>query len=208
MNHYHVYRMVSRGWLLVGLVCLSLHSQVIEFESNGLRYKTLTKGGVTVMFASLPGHVRDYDMMQISVSNGSPISWMIRPEDFSFQKSDGTVVTASPALSVVDSLVHKASRHDVMRLVSTYEAALYGNTHVVSTNGYEARRQNALAEVSSKGLKAGAAASAIALVPVKLLPGQSTDGAIFFQTASKTLGAGHLIVHLAAETFDFEVTEP
>jgi len=38
-----------------GLVCA--HAQVIEFESNGLKYQTLTRSGVTVMFAIMPQHL-------------------------------------------------------------------------------------------------------------------------------------------------------
>ena len=200
--------MLFRRIIILGALCLSLGAQhAIEFESGGLVYKTLTKNGVTVMFANLPAHVREYVMMQVAVSNGSPISWTIKPEDFNYRKSDGTVCQAAPALAVVTSFVNKASRHDVMKLVSTYEAGLYGNSRMRSTNGYEVRRQNALAEVSSARLKAAAAASAIAFVPVKLSPGQSTDGAIFFQNAGKPLGPGHLLVHAAGETFDFESTE-
>lgn len=185
-------------------MCLCLPAQVIEFESNGLRYKTLTRNGVTVMFADLPVHIRDYGVMQIAVSNGSPISWTIKPEDFTFRRDDGEVLQASPAQDVVVSFIKHSSRQDVIKLVSTYEAGLYGNTHMKSTNGYEARRQNALAEVSSARLKAGAAASAIVLAPIKLRSGESTDGAIFFPGAGKTLGSGHLVVRFAGETFDFE----
>jgi hypothetical protein len=43
-----------------------------------------------------------------------------------------------------------------------------------STNGYESRRQQYLAEVASTKIKAAAAASAIALVQTKLAAGQST----------------------------------
>lgn len=200
--------MVSRCSLLVGIiVCLGLHAQVIEFESNGLRYKTLTRNGVTVMFASLPVHIRDYAVVQIAVSNGSPVSWTIKPEDFSFQKSDGTIIQASPAQEVVVSFIKHSSRQDVIKLVSTYEAGLYGNTHLKTTNGYEARRQDALALVSSARLKAGAAASAIVLAPIKLRSGESTDGAVFFPGSGKVLGPGRLRVHVAAETFDFESDE-
>lgn len=189
-------------------VCVCLQSQVvIEFDSNGLRYKTLTRNGVTVMFADLPVHIRDYAVMQIAVSNGSPVSWSIKPEDFIFERSDGTSVQASPAQEVVVSFIKHSSRQDVIKLVSTYEAGLYGNTHLKSTNGYEARRQNALAEVSSARLKAGAAASAIVLAPIKLRAGESTDGAIFFQGAGKTLGSGRLRVRVAGETFEFESGE-
>ncbi len=58
--------------LLAGcLACALLSAQIIPFESNGLLYKTLTKGGVTVMFAYLPAHLKEYSIMQVSISNGS-----------------------------------------------------------------------------------------------------------------------------------------
>ena len=135
-------------------------AQIIPFESNGLLYKTLTKGGVTVMFAYLPAHLREYSIMQVSLANGSPISWTVKPEDFSYRQPDGTVWQASPALSVVNNLLAKAGRHDVIKLVTTYERGVYGNEHMQTTNGYESRRQSALAEGVSARLKAGAAASA------------------------------------------------
>lgn len=188
---------------LLVLVCAALPAQVIDFESNGLHYKTLTKNGLTIMFAPLQSHVREYSILQVAVSNGSPIPWTIRPEDFRYQKQDGEVTSASPALTVVNSLIQKASRHDVIKLVSTYEAGIYGNTKLQSTNGYEVRRQNALAEVGSARLKAAAAASAIALVLTRLSPGQSTDGAVFFTNNGKTLGPGKLTVHAAGEDFEF-----
>lgn len=199
--------MVLRGSIVGIVVCLGASAQVIDFESNGLHYKTLTRNGITVMFATLPIHIRDYDIMQIAISNGSAISWTVKPEDFSVRKTDGGVFPAAPAVAVVNSFIKKSGRSDVIKLVSTYESGLYGNTHVKSTNGYEVRRQNALAEVSSARLKAGAAASAIVLAPIKLRPGESTDGAIFFQGAGKNLGPGHLTVRIAGESFDFELAE-
>jgi hypothetical protein len=180
-----------------------ISAQIIPFENNGLLYKTLTKGGVTVMFAYLPAHLKEYSIMQISVSNGSPISWNIKPEDFSYRQLDGTEWQASPALTVVNNLLAKAGRHDVIKLVTTYERGVYGNEHMQSTNGYEARRQAALAEGVSTRIKAGAAASALALVSTKLLSGQSTDGAIFFPSNGRLLGPGTLTVHTAAEVFEF-----
>lgn len=191
------------GPLAAIALSLSLAAQVIDFESNGLHYKTLTKSGVTVMFAYLPSHVKEYSIMQVSVSNGSPIAWMVRAEDFSYRRQDGTISQASPALTVVNSLIAKASRHDVVKLVTTYEAGLYGNIRMQSTNGYEARRQNALAEGVSARLKAGAAASAIALIPTKLVSGESTDGAVFFPNGGKPFGPGTLIVHTGGELFEF-----
>ena len=134
--------------------CATLSAQIIPFESNGLLYKTLTKGGVTVMFAYLPAHLKEYSIMQVSISNGSPISWAVRPEDFSYRQQDGTAWQASPALSVVYTLLAKAGRHDVIKLVTTYERGVYGNEHMQTTNGYESRRQSALAEGVSSRLKA------------------------------------------------------
>ncbi|MGD0618078.1 MAG: hypothetical protein ABSB67_10510 [Bryobacteraceae bacterium] len=59
--------------------------------------------------------------------------------------------------------------------------------------------------MASAKLKAAAAASAIALVSTRLLPGDSTDGAVFFPSNGKPLGAGKLVIHAAAESFEFNV---
>ncbi len=179
-------------------------AQVIEFESGGLKYQALTKNGLTIMVAALPSHVRDYSILQVAVSNGSRVTWPIRPEDFRFRSTDGRSMQATPAGEVVSSLVEKASRGDVIRLVNAYETGLYGLQRFKSTNGYETRRQSALAEVSSAKIKAAAAASAIALVPTKLAPGQSTDGAVFYANAGKPLGPGKLTIHAAGEDFEFD----
>jgi hypothetical protein len=198
-----------RFLLAASLACVALFApmlapaQIIPFESNGLLYKTLTKGGVTVMFAYLPAHLKEYSIMQVSIANGSPISWAVKPEDFTYRQQDGTVWQASPALSVVYTLLAKGGRHDVIKLVTTYERGVYGNEHMQTTNGYEVRRQSALAEGMSARLKAGAAASALALVPTKLASGESTDGAVFFPSNGKVLGAGTLVVHTGGEMFEF-----
>src|SRR5712671_4642971 len=80
------------------------HAQVIEFESNGLKYQTLTRSGVTVMVAIMPQHLRDYDILQVAISNGSKAPYVIRPEDFTFVRPDGVVLRASPARIVVGLL--------------------------------------------------------------------------------------------------------
>jgi hypothetical protein len=90
----------------------------------------------------------------------------------------------------------------VIKLVTTYESAYYGISRMRSTNGYEQRRQAALAETSTK-LKAAATASALALVTTKLAPGESTDGAVFFPTDGKALGPGHLEVRTNTDVFAF-----
>jgi hypothetical protein len=201
--YYGSMRLIALGCLGCGLGCALLSAQIIPFESNGLLYKTLTKGGVTVMFAYLPAHLKEYSIMQVSISNGSPVSWTVKPEEFTYRQLDGTAWQASTALSVVNTMLAKAGRHDVIKLVTTYERGVYGNEHMQSTNGYESRRQAALAYGVSSRLKAGAAASALALVPTKLASGESTDGAVFFPSNGKTLGPGTLIVHTADETFEF-----
>jgi len=185
------------------LFAQSMSAQIIPFESNGLLYKTLTKAGVTVMFAYLPAHLKEYSIMQVSIANGSPISWTVRPEDFTYRQLDGITWQAAPALTVVTNLLAKAGRRDVIKLVTTYERGVYGNEHMQTTNGFEARREAALAEGVSTRLKAGAAASALALVTTKLAPGESTDGAIFFPSNGKLLGPGTLMAHVAAEQYEF-----
>ncbi len=107
----------------------------------------------------------------------------------------------------VDRSRMRAGRHDVISLISAYEASLYGLTKFRSTNGYEQRRQAFFAETGSSRLNAAAAASAIAFVETRLTAGQSTDGAVFFPTTGKPLGPGKIKVRAAGRTFEFE-SEP
>lgn len=200
-------RLVQVGVLAACVGAWALSAQTIEFESGGLRYRTQTKQGVTIMFATLPASVRSYSILQVAVANGSQGTRVIRPEDFSFQRQDSTVLQASPARQVVLELIEKAGRSDVIKLVSIYEIGLYGMNRMNSTNGYEQRRQAAFAEVSSTKIKAAAAASAIAFVQTQLAPGQSTDGAVFFANQGRPLGLGRLVVRMAAQTFEFDITD-
>jgi hypothetical protein len=177
-------------------------SQVIEFESKGLKYQTLTRSGVTVMYAHLHVQVREYTVLQVAVSNGAAGAYVIRPEDFYFERTDGVTLRGAAARTVVSQLRDKASGGDVIKLVSTYESALYGIANMRSNNGYETRRQAALAMGSVK-LKAAAAASAIALAQIKLAPGDSTDGAVFFPTYGKPLGPGRVVVRTNTDVFQF-----
>jgi len=193
--------------VLVVAIGGSLLGQVISFESGGLKYQTLTKGGLTVMFAHLPGHLREYAIVQVAVSNGSKASALVQPEAFTFHRPDGSTIQAAPPRGVVKELLARGSRDDVMQLVATYEATLYGIPGIRSTNGYEQRRLSAEAELTSSRLKAAAAASAIALVESKLAPGQSTDGAVFFPSDGKPLGPGRLRLPVGASLFEFE-SEP
>lgn len=195
---------------LSGVVLLAVASagaQVIEFESGGLRYQALTRDGLTVMIAPFSSQISRYSVLQVAISNGSKAPCVIKPEDFIFHRDDATNVgiPAAPARTVVYSLLDKASRSDVIRLITTYEAGLYGNIQYKGTNGYEQRRQNHLAEFGSTRIKAAAAASAIALVLTKLAPGQSTDGAVFYATSGKPLGNGVIRLNVAGALFEFPV---
>lgn len=183
---------MGRGWspVIALFAAAVLPAQVIEFESGGLKYKTLTRNGVTIMFAPMPSTVRDYTILQVAVSNGSQIPWALKTADFRFEKADGSVLQPVNPRAVVNELIEKAGRNDVIRLVSTYEMGLYGLTRLQSTNGYEQRRQAAFAELTSAKIKAAAAASAIAFVDTKLKPGETTDGAVFYSNQGKPLGAG------------------
>jgi hypothetical protein len=192
-------RTCAIGWVLW---TAAAHAQVIEFEQNGLKYQTLTRSSVTVMFAVMPQHLRDYAIIQVAVSNGSKAPYVIRPEDFTFVRPDGVVLRASPARIVVGMLEQKGTASDVIKLVTSYENSIYGNAHLKSTNGYEQRRQSVIAMGSIK-LKAAAAASALAMVQTKLMPGESTDGAVFFTLEGKILGPGRIVVRTNTDVFEF-----
>lgn len=196
---------LSLGAGLVGalLTACVAAGQVVEFESGGLKYQTLTRDGVTIMFAHLPTHVQQYAIIQVAVSNGSSAPCTLRPEDFWIDYAGGQV-RAVPAAQVINQLARRATSADVIRLVTTYELGLYGIQRITSTNGYEQRRQSALAFGSARGLKAAAAASAIALVETTLKPGQSTDGAVFYPVWNPATPASESVVKVLATDREFE----
>jgi len=202
-------RLVRSGWpILLPLVAFAAAAsgQVIEFDSNGLHYQALTRGGVTVTFAKLPPHIAGYNAFQVTVTNGSPISWVVKPEDFTFDRQDGGVIRGTPAEIVIESLLSHATKSDVVKLQLLYEASIYAMPpNYRSTAGYEHRREQAMTVMVNSKIKAAVAASAITFVPSKLKPGESTDGAIFFQNRDKLLGPGRLVVNTAGETYQFDV---
>ena len=188
--------------LLMAYQCA--YAQVIEYVTNGMKYQTLTRSGVTVIFTHMPQRLHEYTAIQTAVSNGADAPYVIHPEDFSYVRNDGSVVRAVPARTVIDMLMQKGNGDDVRKLVTTYEASVYGNPHFKSNNGYEARRQSALAMNGSR-LRAATAASAIALVTTKLASGDTTDGAVFFATEGKPLVGGKVVVRTNTDTFEFNV---
>jgi hypothetical protein len=158
------------------------------------------------MFAPLPSHLREYTILQIAVSNGSAGPYVIRPEDFYYLRNNGETIEAASAQTIIAMLMQKGTGSDVIKLVNTYETAIYGIPNMKSTNGFETRRQAALAFGPSK-LRAAATASAVALVQTKLAPGETTDGAVFLPIETKALGAGRLQVRTNTDVFDFNAEQ-
>jgi len=192
------------GALGLGMVWLSqcAPAQVIELQANGIAYQTLTKSGVTVMFNHLPANLHQYTILQVAISNGSQGPYIIRPEDFTFERTDGGKIRAVPARTVIEMLRQKANGNDAIKLVTTYENAIYGSPHPQALKGWEGRRQAAIASAGNK-VTTSLLASALALVQTKLAVGDSTDGAVFFPTDGKPLGAGRLVVRTNTDTFEF-----
>ena len=193
--------------LSLAVLCSIASAQVIEFESGGLIYQTLTKNGLTIMFAQLPSHIREYGVIQVAVTNGSSKAMSLKLDDFTWIRADGSVMRPTSPRKVVQEFLDKGGRSEVVRLVSAYEQGLYGMKNLRASSGYEQRRLSALAEVNSAKLKAAAAASAIIFVPTKLVPGETADGAIFLVTQGKLLGSGKLRVLTNAMLFEFNLTE-
>lgn len=191
-------------FLLFALSALrNTSAQVIEFESGGLKYLTQTKNGVTVMFAPLHTPIREYAVIQVAISNGSPVTWNFKPDDFRYLPTDAAPSPGLPAGGVVNEFLRHGRSDDVIKLVTAYENGLYGMVRPKSTNGYESRRQAVMASATSAKFKAAAAASAIVFAPTRLKPGESTDGAVFFAHGGKPLGPGKLVVQAAGATFEF-----
>ena len=195
-------RLLGACGLAAAFLVIPAPAQVIEFESHGQKYQTLTKSGVTMIFTHLPNHLHEYAIVQAAISNGSASPYVIRPEDFSYVFGGGNSVRATNATEVIQMLMQKGNGGDVVKLITTYEASVYGNTHYKATNGFEQRREAALAFGGTK-LKAAAAASALALGVTKLQPGESTDGAVFFAHEGKPLIGGRLVVRTNTDVFEF-----
>jgi hypothetical protein len=185
----------------------SVCGQVLEFESGGLKYQALTKGGVTVMVAPLPTRILGYSIVQVAVSNGAPEPVLIQPDKFQFLRSTGAPIKALSARTVVSDVMNRAGHDDVGRLIAVYEAALYGNSQLQLKFGYEARRKDAMA-IGNSRKSAGAAAAAIVLGSRELLPGATVDGAVFLPTANRPLGAGKLVFEAENQNFEFTIVPP
>ncbi len=194
-------------WVYGALLVQALAGQTLEFESGGLRYQALTRTGVTVMVAPLPTRILGYSIIQVAVTNGSDQIRQVLPEKFQFRPTGGRPIQALSANAVVKDVLDRAGRNDVGRLIGVYEAALFGNSNLELRHGYEARRKDAMA-IGGTRMRAGAAAAAIVLGSSKLQPGQSNDGAVFFPTSNKPMGAGVLVLEAEGETFEFTIAPP
>ena len=179
-------------------------AQVIEYEANGQKYQTLTRRGLTVIVTHLKAQVAGYGLIQISIANGSTIHWTVKPEDFEYVRPSETI-NAANADTVVNVMLEHASSGDVVKLITAYETSLYAIPNMRSSNGYEQRRQGAIAFGPAAKLRAAAAASAISLAEVRLAPGESTDGAVFMRLPrdTKALSGGHIELHSEGQTFEF-----
>jgi hypothetical protein len=195
-------RLLRAGGLVLAFLAVPSAAQVIEFENHGQKYQTLTRSGVTIIYTHLPNRIHEYAILQVAVSNGGTSPYVIRPEDFSYVHGDGNATRGVNATDVIEMLMQKGNGGDVVKLITTYEASVYGNTHYKATNGFEQRRQAALAFGGTK-LKAAATASALALGVTKLAAGDSTDGAIFFVSEGKPLVGGRLVVRTNTDLFEF-----
>jgi hypothetical protein len=191
-----------RLWIMAVFCMVPTSAQVIEFEQNGLKYQTLTRGDITVMFAHMPQHLKNYSMMHVAIANGSKLPCSVRPEDFSYVRGDQPV-PATSATSIVKMLMDRGEHDDVVKLTLAYESVLYGFNRMKVTNGYELRRQNFMSYGGSTRVRAAAEASAIVMVATKLKPGESTDGAVFFRNDAKTLTGGHVTFRANGEVFVF-----
>src|ERR1700730_14336754 len=93
MTLYHNCLVIARFFCM--MLASTLGGQVIEFEPGGLKYQTLTRNSVTVMFAHLPARVHEYAIIQVAVSNGAQAPVIVRPEDVTFERYDGVVLKAT-----------------------------------------------------------------------------------------------------------------
>src|SRR5271157_652695 len=107
-------RLLGAGIVALALAYQCVHAQVIEYVSNGMKYQTLTRSGVTVIFTHLADRIHEYTIIQAAIANGSASPYIIRPEDFSFVRNDGAVIKAVPARTVIDMLMQKGSASDVI----------------------------------------------------------------------------------------------
>ena len=153
-------RITARIAVLASLTLLAVtaSAQVIEYEADGQKYQTLTRGGLTVIITHLPVQVAGYGLIQISIANGSDIHWTVKPEDFQYVRPAETI-NGLTADAVVNVMLDHASTGDVVKLITSYERSLYAIPNMRTNNGYEQRRQNALAFGGAARLRAAAAAS-------------------------------------------------
>lgn len=197
-------RIAARALLASTIIlAVTAFAQVIEYEADGQKYQTLTHKGLTVIVTHLPTQIQGYGLIQVSIANGSQIHWTVKPQDFQYVRPAETI-NALTADAVVNVMLAHASGSDVVKLITSYEKSLYAIPNMRSNNGYEQRRQGALAFGASLRMRAAAAASAITLAQVRLAPGESTDGAVFLRLPkAKALSGGHVVFHSEGETFEF-----
>jgi hypothetical protein len=194
-------RLLGAFGLAVAVCTRCACAQVIVFESNGLKYQTLTKSGVTIMYAHLPTRVHQYSILQAAVTNGSAGPYTVRPENFAYTHA-ASEIRAVSAKAVIQMLAAKGNGRDAINLVTAYENWISGIPNYHATSGFEFRRQSAIGMGGSR-MRSVAAAGAIAFDYSKLSPAESTDGAVFFPSEGKPLTGGRLVVRTNTDLFEF-----
>lgn len=194
-------RLLGAFGLAFAVWCRCASAQVIVIESNGLKYQTLTKSGVTIMYAHLPPRIHQYSILQAAVTNGSGGPYTVRPENFAYVR-ETSEARAVAAKTVIQMLSQKGNGSDAIKLFTAYESWISGIPNYHSTSGFEFRRQSALGMGASK-LRSAAAAGAIAFDYTRLARGESTDGAIFIPSEGKPLTGGRLVVRTNTDEFQF-----
>src|SRR5580658_3941041 len=98
-------RLLGACGLALAFFQAPLCAQVIEFESNGQKYQTLTRSGVTIIFSHVANRLHEYAVIHVAVSNGSTAPYVLRPEDFSYVRANGQSIQAATAQTVVNMLM-------------------------------------------------------------------------------------------------------
>ena len=137
----------------------------IEFTSHGLEYEALPKRASRDVRVPAATHQR-FQYYSGHRNHGSPVSWTVKPADFSFVRQDGVVLASVSADQVVESMLQKAGRNDVIKLQLLYEDSIMRYRIFARQTDTSSAREAAMAQFVDRGFKAAAAASAITMVAI------------------------------------------
>jgi hypothetical protein len=202
--------MKTARWIAIIIVATAVAAggQSIEVPYRGLDYSMLSKGGVTVMIAPLDLTILHYAAAHVWITNGSSRTILVSPQAFVARAR--TPKQAQPAEfpgsadnKVVNDVMEHARFNDVLALVRAYERNLYGFKNPTAINYYQARKQVAAAEGSSRRFRAGAMVSALVLPKTQVPPGEFREGTVFFPVNDKKAQFTEFSVELGGLSFVF-----